>query len=763
MGRFRLYVDYFKDRLFPKKEKTVEEVDFEEVPIERWVADFSNPKTARFAEESGDGYVAGFKAEDGKSVFYIKAVRKHIYAWTVNKFFRYKNFVLDAKIIMPKGCAESFGEIEAGRAGNCATGIFFRYINDSTFYALLISDSGFIRLDAMANGTPMPVLGWTKPAEEIRGKSFSLKIIAIDSKLTVLVNDNWFFSTENDIIQAAGKTAFAVQNWDTLVNAEFCLESFGIVSEPMLVEAADSDANQKSENSATAHINLAKTYFAMGHYVPALLELKTANSITAPTQADHLLAGRIYFAQKMYSEAEEAFIKALEAGNNDESTDEALIELGGIYYHNDDFSKLEDLLKPVDTETFKRLPLLANLKGHLLHSKRDFIKAAEFYGMAFESAPNIGAFAYHKGNELLSAEKKEEAIIAYIEAGKAFLKADQYNDLANVINILERLAPEQSNTLIMTGKFYYGTEQYEKALECFEKLCKDNSVSDASAWYLYGLLVKDNDSKSALDAFKKAHELEPSEGFYCFRLAEAEFFNGDDCSKTLEKALSLDPENAWTHNLASLKAIDEDDLDLAMKEIQIARNILAEEIDLLANYIEIKRLQGKLNECIPLFDVEAGTADKAVETNRAGGYHELANALYADEEFELADEWYNKALKISPKDPLLLTNKAQNCLEIGLLNEADDLLVRALDIDPSVDIYRTLAYVAAEKGTFTRGIAALKEGLEIFKDNPDMLFELAVLQDNVGNKTEAKDTLIALMDIEKSERVKALAKKISGK
>jgi len=69
--------------------------------------------------------------------------------------------------------------------------------------------------------------------------------------------------------QAAGKIAFAVQNWETYSKAEARLTRFSLNSMPMTVETAYSEANDFSAVPPEARISLAKTLYAMGRAVPA--------------------------------------------------------------------------------------------------------------------------------------------------------------------------------------------------------------------------------------------------------------------------------------------------------------------------------------------------------------------------------------------------------------------------------------------------------------------------------------------------------------
>lgn len=742
MGRIGLYISYFKRYLQKKREaRRPVPADFEEIKEEIWQADFSKPETARFIEEAGDGYESRFKKTPcGKSGFSLVLKRKHLYAWTVNPVFRYKDFVAEADLILPK--ADFSKPEKEGSAGSCACGLIFRHISDKAFYALLVSDRGWVRLDAVVNSTPMPILGWTKPVTDKTkaGGTFGIRLICVGTAITVLADGVWLGKFETDRVQAAGKIGFAAQNWEDYPVAEFFLSSFKINSIPVFAEAADSEANNSASIPPEAHINLAQTYYAMGQYVSALYAVKQARKMRPSSVSDHLLTGKIYFAQRLTEEAEGEFLKALEL---DSENGQALTELAGLYYHLNETKKLKAVFKRLSDEAVRSSVVLCSLKAHLLSAEGKHKESAGLYGQAFTLEPQNGILKYNEANELYRSGETAAACEAYFSAGSLFLAAEEYKDLADTVNALERLAPEDGRTCALSGKFHYALGNMDEALEAFRRLC-DAGTKDAAVWYLYGLLVQNTDGTQALKAFKKACSLDKTSGLYRFRLAETLYLNGEDCSAPLAEAERLDPENGWVYNLKGLCAMDTDDFKTAEAEIIKARKLLPDEIVILENYAEALRLQGRLEECAPLFDVDAGTADLAAERNRAMAFQIFANALFFDGQYERAEPWYRKALRINPANAELLTDTAENALEIGLLNEADDLLVKAFDIEPSKRIYRLIAAVAVKKGDYARAEVTLKKAAEECKGAEAVLFDLADLYLNT-NKTEKAAELAKLL------------------
>ena len=774
MGMFKLYVDYFKNKIKNlRKPKEEIPIDCEEIVEEQWQADFSKPETCRFAAETGDGYTAAFTppepAGNDAGGITLEAQRKHLYAWTVNPVFRYKDVIIEADIRLPEPVKKPDGsDTPTDKAGGFAAGLRFRYISQSTFYALMISDAGWVRLDAVVNSTPMPLLGWVKipcsahpdsdrpdsdhKAETDAQGAYSIKLIANNTTITLLINGHWVACCEDDTIQAAGKIAFAIQNWETYPQVSAQFSRFSLNSVPMTVETAYTEANEFSAVPPDARISLAKTLYAMGRYVPALLQLRAAARLKEPEEADRILAGRIYFAQRMLDEAEREFQSVLEANPSNE---EAFAELGGIYYRAERYEDLQRLLQKVPKPMMTQSSFLSNLEGHLFHALGKHEEAAEAYRQAFTVNPDQGLFAFHQANELYDCGKKPNAVDAYIQAARAFLQQEAYDDLAEVVTILERIAPNDSRTLSITGKYAYAVGRYDDALLKLKTACKKGS-EDSADWYLYGLLLKTDEPKEAVKALKKACTLEPEYGLYQFRLAEALYLSNGKYQAALEKALATDPHNGWVHNLHALAALSENDIEQAEAAVAEARRLLPDEVSLLVNYLEVQRRKGQLAKCLPLFDIENGTADLAVERNRAAAFHALANAFADDDSREQAQQWYYKALKLDPKNPELLADKAENDYALFLLNEADDGLVKALDIQPSVRIYQLIASISVQKGDYARAEVTLRTGLESFADSSDLHYDLACVYRNTKRFEQAQAQIVQLKQYETSERVDAL-------
>ena len=752
----------FLKRLFGHKQET--EIDTEQVIEESWQTDFHKAAKARFSEENGESYNIRLTPK-GMSLSFTK---KNVYAWTVDPFYRYKDFVLEGLIEFPSvPQSETAKDDNPNRAGTMAAGFLFRYLTESTFYSVLLSNRGMVRMDIVVNGTPIPVLGWTEtrrtgnaadsntgddadsePAPYQKDERISsVRIIARSTSFTIIVNDSWVAECSDDTIQAAGKIAFAGQNWGIRDTDSVLLNALALDSHPMEVETLYTRWNQYLVIPPESHIALARTWYAMGKYVPAILELKRAWKNREPGTEELLLSGQVYLAQRLLPEAETQVRMALE---RDQKYEAAAAELGGILYLQNRFVELEDLLKALPRKSIEESSFLSNLEGHLLHWKGDHLQAAEAYRKAARLAPDQGLFSFHEGNEWIAAGKKAEAVEAWLEAARVFLSANEYDDLGETVALLREAANDDPRVPGIAGKYYYGTGSYDEAFGFLETAVKAETA-DSAVWYLYGMILSEREkTNEAIAAFRKALMLAPDYGLYHFRLAETLFFAGENCDEELRIALETGDDNGWVFNLAALKALGENDIDSAEKYILKARKLIPDERPVLVNYGEIMRKKGKLDEVLPLLQGDDP------ESLRAG-----ANLLVEDKRHEEAEEWYIKALKHSPFDAELLTDRAANCLELDLLNEADDLLGRAIDLQPSPRIYQLISYLAGRKGEFARAEVALQQGLTVFPKNADLLFELTSVYIATRKPKKAEEALKKLRELEDSARTLELANDIT--
>lgn len=745
-----------------KKEKE-QKLDYDATPEEEWFCNsFTTPfSNARFKEENGDGYKAFFEAEH--SSFALKLERKNLYAWVQNKIFRYKDFYLEATICIAK--TEKWQNNNTDMAGSCAVGYLFRNI-EKAFYSVLISDAGFLRIDVVINNTPKPLIPWTKLLENIDNE-FKLKIISFYSSITCLVNNVWVAKIEDDVINAAGKIAFAGQNYNQISSVKFLLKNIRINSYLIDVQSEYIKANDEQNIKKEARRNLAKSYYIIGNTAGSIAEIKQIEKIGLEAE-DSLLAGKVYFLARIIEKAEEYFLKTMEL---EPSHKEATIQLLNLYYHSNQYEKIKHILDNLKKSEIEASSSLCNIKAHYLHYKGRHKNAALFYNKAFllsEEEEQQGLFSLNAGREYESAGENNNAILSYIKACVVFLKAEQYIDMGQALNALEHLAGDDERYWALSAKFYYAIEKYDKASEYLELLIKNES-NDADIWYLHALILKMRGDKKALKAFEKAYILNPTESLYCFRYAEALYLEKEKCDEYIEKAIELDEKNGWAYNLYTMLMIDRNELDTALQYIEKARKYLPSDISVFGNYIHIKRMKGELKDCYKLFGYIDSAKNKdsnqdikkednylidlAVEQNSSKAYHLFANELHQIDNLDEAHSWYEKAIKLTPNNTELLLDTAINSYMLGYLNEAENYAVKAHDISPGIESFRLISCIAKEMGDYARSETSLMQAINEYGKTEELLFDLANLFLSINKKDKVLSVLSELKKLPNSKEI----------
>lgn len=747
------FISMLKKLFISKNKKETIIIDYDATPEEKWICNsFVSPfSNARFEEEDGDGYRAFFDKETYS--FVLELERKNLYAWVQNKFYRYKDFILEAKIciVNAKNTRKSNNE---AMAGSSSVGWIFRNI-EKAFYSILVSDAGFIRVDLIINNTPKTLIPWTEIIGGISDE-FKISIISFDSSITCLINDCWVASVEDDTINASGKIAFAGQNYNQTSSVKFLLRNISINSHIIDVQNKYDEVNNEQNIKKEARRHLATSYYTIENTVAAINEIKNIEK-TGLEVEDALLAGKIYFTARLIEKGEQYFLKALELSP---SHKEARIQLLNLYYYSDQYEKLKSILDTFQESEFESSSTLCNIKAHYLHYIGSHYDAAIFYNKAFRLSQDQGLFAFNAGREYESDGNIEKAIVSYIEASNAFLKTKQYVDMGQALNALERIAKDDKRYWTISAKFYYAIEKYDDATRYLKLLITTDS-KDADVWYLYALILQMKKDEGAIFAFEKAHILKPDESLYCFRYAESLYLGKKDCESYIKEAIRLDEKNGWAYNLYAMLMIDKNEVDKALLYITKARECLPSEISVFGNYIHIKIMKGELNYCYTLFGCASEKQEKsniqnektdivldiAVEQNKAEAYYLFANELHQVNELEKAHTWYEKAIKLTSNNNNLLLDSAINSQMLGYLNEAQSYAVKALDISPSIEAYRLISIIAKEMGDYERSEASLVQALNEYGKNEELLFDLVNLFLSINKKEKAISVLQELKAI----------------
>ncbi|MDR1210595.1 MAG: tetratricopeptide repeat protein, partial [Spirochaetaceae bacterium] len=737
----------------------------DEIVEEQWTAGFSKPNQNRFIlkdESSHRSYV-----RDRELVLGLK--RANCLAWALDGRFRYADQILEGSVrVHPRG-------------GYAAAGITFRMIDERTNYTLLCSSKGYFRLDVLRNGTPEALAGWTEipvpllpegeqkakaAAAPLSGVSLPFKIIAYGPNILVALNHRWAAKLKDRTIPS-GRVALACASYEAapvlpespdspgspdspaLMHADeiagAVLESFSVESRPARVEAAYSSWEQDYPPDPESRKRLAETFAAMGDPGRMLRLLKENWEVPGYVRSreELLAAAQSAVEQGLLEEGESYAAEILAQGGDvaDVVYREAVLEKARILYLSERREELMALdetygplmrTPPVSASTAPFMVLL----GHGYFETRQYEKAAAAYEEAAALESEDGLPAKNAANAYETLGETRKAFAAYLSAGRRFLNRGNYADLGSVIPRLLSLDSNSWEAHALAGKWAFGIEDWEQAgeelnlAEVLRKKQGGQHETDAAVIFLQGLLlVRQEKRREALAYLERAAALEPEYGLFHFKLAENRFLlDGDPRDpaliKDLSAALKFSPEDGWIANLAGQIALSQGDLEAARLHLDTAAKYLGETPAVIENRAVNAYLCGSLDRALEILNAGKDCDTGGVLANCAG------NLLVREHRYAEADEAYRQALSIAPRNTEYLCNRASCLIELGQYGEADDALIHAHSIHPSVQILELIAYVASKKGEYARAETALSSARELDRTSPQALISLGWIYAN---------------------------------
>lgn len=705
---------------------------------ELWVADFASPKSAPFQAIDAPSYAADYH----EASLRLSLKKTELFAWTEAAPREVGDFVLE-------------GECEFGPNSPYAScGFLFRQADEANFYALLVSNHGYLRLDAVFGGKPRTVVAWTECPKPM-ASTFLLRIIARASQFLVYVDDEWALEAVDETFRS-GSLAFAAQNYGEAERLEVSLSSFFVESRRYELETWFYRGSYFESASAEARFRLASTYFAMGEWLSAAVQLKKLEK-KRPLGAEELfLKAEAYLRLELYDEAEKAIEDCLTLTPGKK---EAIEEKANLLYLRNRYPELRDysqslLLSEPDS------PRLWVLSGHARFNLGDYIGAAEDYGRAAKAAPQEPIIHMNEGRAREQAGDKLGASKAYLAAARGFFDSEADEDLALALARLEELDPRNPELGATKAKVLYRQGKKKEAAAAIRKLVKEGSA-DSALHYLAGLLdIEEGHREKALGHLEKALELEPTYALYAFRLAESLFILGRaEAKPAIARALLLGPEDGWICNLAGeallrelvlMPSIEDEawrsKAEEARKLLVSAQGRLPGRVEPAVNLAELESLSG---------DIEAALAALAGFPEEAAAHNQAGNVFARVGRLEEAAKRYEIACSLEAWKGEYQANLAAAYLELERYSEAEDRIRKALDLDSSPRALLLAGNLALVYGDWVRAEASYRLGLEAAPDDPDLLFALGrdYLQTRKLKKVEDCLAKLAKVDPAKAARL----------
>lgn len=777
-GVFRklLFIRNLLSRKKPKPDNIVEET---------WTADFSKPKHARFIIKSESSYDANLRKNQFYSGYSLTLGLKKTgcLAWVEAPEYRYRDHIISGTLrIDPWG-------------GYGAGGVYFRMVDGGTFYSFLISSKGYFRLDAVRNGTPYPLVGWTElplsnGAMLGPDQSVDFSIVIFGSHIIILIRGRWAAEIDDSSI-AEGCVCFAAASYEAgdptyrviredasdstaSVNvyvAEVFLEAVTIDSRVTEASAQYDKWRDSPDIDSKARLNLAETLTAMNQHNEAMIQLRKGweSGSYRKTQKEFLLAGRLALQLGLISEAESYISQCYQADLESAEGKEALVEMAKILDTGERYAELKNFcaeavkIKPNDA-------LLWNISGHAHWNLKEYKKAAIAYDKAFSLSGENGIFAKNAANVYEVMNSKKEALQRYLEAGRAFLKTGNYNDLGLIVPMLLSVGENNWEARSLAGKWAFAVEDWGmaetefKRAEDLRKGIKPSPKKDGAQVFLEALLlIRAGKRQKALPHLREAASLEKEYALFHFRLAENIFLLEDnpdnpEMLNAMHTALALsdrqdeditdntgntvkDTEGlaGWINNFAAQVSLSKGNLDEAVRYLEKARAVLGNLPAVKVNQAVLFYLKDSLDKALGILDGDKQDDPDGVMANCAG------NLLVRSGRLEDADKKYIQALSIKPDNVEYLCNRASCLMEQGLFGEADELLARAHTIAPSPALLEMISYVAVKKGEYQRAEQACLSALEMDPAHTQSLLSLGWIYMTLS-RAEGVDEVLQRLD-----------------
>ena len=698
----------FLKKLFQRR-KSVKAVepDYDAIAYELWRIDFSKPETVRFDIKSEAAFDSS--VEDGSIALKLK--KSSCLAWLEDPLYRYRDLAISCTIRL------------ATPDGYGAAGLMFRVLEEGSGYMALISSKGYFRLDVHRNGTPLTLIGWTEIIPLPQDNRYNLIVIAYGSHIVLAINSH-FVAELHDVTVPQGQICFTCASYESArgegaYTAEAFLESFSLESRIEEVEKAYLLWTGEGDMDPRNRLNIAETFAAQGQAAPALIQLKKAWELPgAKTQAELLLASRLALQLDLLEEGAAYSAACIAAGVDSPEGKEALTEHAKILYSSNQFEELKGhaleavVHNPDDT-------VLWTLLGHAYWELGELENAAAAYDTAFEKDQDNGLAAKNGANCYELLHQNGKALDRYLNGGRAFLNADNYEDLGTIVPKLLSLGDKNWEAHGLAGKWAFGIENWEMAGEEFKnaeilrkKTPKRPKVDPAILFLQAQLLIREGKRYEALPLLTKATDMESEYPLFWFKLAECRFLlSGDplepEMRAALDTALALAPEDGWTANLAAQVALSRGDPQEAEGYLEKASDTLGDVPAIRVNRGVMYYLRGSLDRALEILESTKAEDPEGIMANCAG------NLLVQAMRFQEADSYYLKAIAAEPKNAEFLVNRASCLIKLERYGEADEILSQAHGIDPSPVILELIAYVAVKKGEYPRAEAACRAALEM--------------------------------------------------
>jgi len=658
--------------LFRKKEVSI---DPDSEPQELWQAG-GNENNWRWQEEQSEDYALRLLKLGPQ----LQLHKDHLFAWSINPLFRYRDFVLTA-------------ELSFEAPGYAAAGLVFRYMDDGNFYYLLVSNQKRFRVEVVFNSSPMVLIPWTELPDELTEK-FEVTIAFRASSIVIAYNGKWAGETSDNTLEK-GRIGLAAQTYES-AHVHVHLHRITLESREFEIEHRIEELEEKAGEAELQRYRLAESLAAARFFSEAAFQLVALRRRGKLDSKGKLLLSQCWLEEGLHQDALAAVEDILKEG-----TDLlAVKQKASILYLQSRFLELRDYVQQ-QVQTFPEDGRLWMFLGHAEHHLSNHESALRAYENWSRFEPQVPFAWLYTGKELMVLSRSQESLPYLSRAAELFFREEAYADMHELLVQLRRLAPESGLLMALEGKAAYLEERWDLALDFFRKSRELGNV-DAAVEYLEALIrQKQGEREDAYALCRRACELEPGYDLFWFRAAElAHLLNRPEALNLAQRACELGPRNPWCWNVLGLCHPDPHQKLLAFEKAhQLDPTLEDPQLNLAWQY----HLMGQSSQAIKMLQM--------IRTSRA--WNTLGNIYAEQKNWELAEEAYTKAIESNPEFLEAYSNMRLVLKKQGKMGRLDEVLSWLLKRDPNnSEFLLDAADTAFALGDWPRGEIAIQVVLE---------------------------------------------------
>ena len=462
----------------------------------------------------------------------------------------------------------------------------------------------------------------------------------------------------------------------------------------------------RTQQMVKAHFHRGVHYVEIGLYDKAMSEVKKVLELQPESSEAFCLLGDVYQYKEMFHEAAGAYQRALTLNGSKPTRGIANWCLGIIYSKQGKFLEAETYGK----EAVSLLPEAAWAHHRLgdIYTQRGKLKeAVGAYQKAIQLNPELGE-AYQGLGRTALMQNEPEAAIRYYQGA---IQRDPYEEGAyyNLAKAYRR--SHQIENAKVQMELFKEIKAYQDTVQQYRKKLKKNPTNVAMYAELAKIHLEINNRNAAIGEYHIMTSIAPSLALGHYNLGALYMQQGEvqRAIEAFQKAIELDENDTEPHIRLGWIYASQRKFDLAESYLQgaLQRNPMLGEA--YRGLGEIYVQQDALSDAIAAY-----TKLMEIEPKAAAGWLRLGALQVKAKQFDHAVHAFQQAMKMNPDLPDAYNNLAWLYAELNLnLDQAVPLAEKAVALNPTASNLDTLAYAHYKNRNYPEAEQVIQRALEI--------------------------------------------------